>query len=854
MEHDDIDVRGRQDEEVSDNIPTDEQIELVDAEEKKKNRFLRRDTDKKEKKPKEKVLKEKKPKEKAPKEKKPKEKTPGTPKERFSWKGKGKEKAPKEKKGKEKAQKNREPKTKVPGEKKAWKKKLGMAVKKVWAFLKAFVKKAAKLVKGIYMWIYHFFDKEESEKRKAAMMEQFKKGKTVWYRGIRIKLIVAFLIPVILFVIVGMSIYFKSSDSLTATYESSANSSVNTIGQYLQLGFDSIELMGTRLSVDTAIEKYYTGSVDAIRTEGDFMDVKLAVSNESTADRYVQHIFIISGNAQTCTDEGVKDIALYDAFANSDVGKDVEENSDGMPYWISSHPELDEAADFNTEDYPLSYTRPLLNARNRKVGYIIIDVKKSFIQDILDEADISDNCIKGFITKDGNEVISGSDSFRFADTAFYKNAAASGEESGYKYVTYKGKSYLFSYSIEPITGAMICAMVPKSEILAGANVILKYTLVAVFICCLIAVIIGSVLATGMAKSFNVVNKVLKQTSDGDLTTGNIAMRRRDEFRLLSSNILNMINSMKALIVKMTSVSGNVSDSAGKVDNTSELLLEATRSIKEAVSFIDDGITQQSEDTESCLRQMSDLADRITNVHANTDEINEITITTQNTIDGGMGIITNLGERVKDTTQITKYIIQAINELNKESKAIYSIVGTINDIAEETNLLSLNASIEAARAGEAGRGFAVVSDEIRKLADQSSQAGTQIGKIITQIQEKMLKTIETAEKAEDIVAFQEEALDSTVQVFKNIKQQVTILAEDIDKITESVNGIEVAKNDTMEAIESISATSNETEAASSELSRNAAKQLEAVEELSNAVKRLKDDADDLDSSVSIFKVN
>ena len=202
----------------------------------------------------------------------------------------------------------------------------------------------------------------------------------------------------------------------------------------------------------------------------------------------------------------------------------------------------------------------------------------------------------------------------------------------------------------------------------------------------------------------------------------------------------------------------------------------------------------------------------------------------------------------------------MNELLKEmehiteiSKEIGNIITDIEDIASQTNLLALNASIEAARAGEAGRGFAVVSDEIRKLADQSSEAGRQIGEIVSRIQERMGKTIETARKADDIVSYQAEALGTTVNVFQDIKGHVTTLAHDLDTISINVKGIEMAKNDTLEAISSISATSNETEAASTELSRNADKQLKAVEVLYGAVKQLNTNSTELDESVSIFKV-
>ena len=746
---------------------------------------------------------------------------------------------------------------KEPGEKVAFGVKCKGFFKKAWSFIRKYSiivwRFLVKLYKKIVALIKSYTDKEESAKRKAAMEAAFKKGKIPWYRGIKMKLICAFLVPVILFVCVGMLIYSRSKESLTSTYESAANTSVNTLEQYLGLGFESIELIGTRISVNPIITKFYTATKDEVKTESEFMEVKTAIGGESTADKFVKHIILISSVADPCTDEGVIiNSNGYEAFIESAPGKEVQENGKINSYWISKHIELDTALKFDRDDYPIVYTRPLKNDRNKTVGYIIIDVKTDFVKNILEDADISDDCIKAFVTRDGKQIVVGDDKLYMDEQSFYKDALESGETSGHDYVKYDGETYLFSYSIEETTGAMICALVPEKEILAGANVILKYTILAILICCIVAIFTGVTMATGMSKQINVVNKVLKTTSDGDLTS-TVATKRTDEFRILSLSVLTMIESMKKLIVKMTSVSGNVSDSALQVDDNSQMLLEATKSIKEAVSYIDAGISQQSEDTENCLHQMSELADKINNVQSNTREINAIADSTQQIVDNGMNIISDLTDKVKDTTEITNYIIQAIGELNKESKAIYSIVATINDISEETNLLSLNASIEAARAGEAGRGFAVVSDEIRKLAEQSSQAGTSIAKIIGQLQNKMVATMETAERAAAIVSNQEIALDNTVEVFKNIRQQVETLAVDVDKITENIGVIEVAKNDTMEAIESISATSNETEAASNELSKSAERQLRAVEELSVAVQRLKDDAGDLDSSVSIFKV-
>lgn len=686
--------------------------------------------------------------------------------------------------------------------------------------------------------------KKTGNSRKAA------KDKGMGLRGIQVKLIGAFMIPVILFVIIGFMIYSKCSTTLNSTYEASANTSVGTLEEYLGLGFENIELMATRLSINSAITSYYTGS--EVKSESMLMDAKVALSNESTADKFIDHIIVCAKSGTACSEEGAIRGDVYNAFVESEEGKNVESEIGMGSMWISSHPAIDEVTGYDSDEYALSLVTVLKNNSNKSVGYIIIDVKTSFIQDILDNAQISDNSIKGFVLEDGSQVLSGDSDIKFTDTDFYQEALAGENLQGSKEVSYEGADYLFTYSRIEGTNMLVCAMVPQKEIMAGAQAILRYTLIAVAICAVIAIVVGSVLASGISKAIRKVNRVLKKTSDGDLT-GQISMKRKDEFNVLSSSITNMIGSMKDLILKMTNVSGHVSDSAVQVGTNSEVLLEVTKNITEAVDYINSGISQQAQDTESCLEQMNGLAERINVVHENTDEISEIAQEAQGAIENGMVIVANLGEKVQGTTEVTETIIREIRELNKESIAINSIIGTINEIAEQTNLLSLNASIEAARAGEAGRGFAVVSEEIRKLAEQSGNAGNQIGEIINHIQERLAATIETAGLAGESVAFQTEALNNTVDVFKNISQQVSKLAEDVEKITQSVGGIEQAKDDTMNAIESISTTSNQAESASEELARSTEKQLQAVEVLNDAVKRLQMDAEDLDTSVSIFKV-
>ncbi|MCM1089159.1 MAG: methyl-accepting chemotaxis protein [Muribaculaceae bacterium] len=689
---------------------------------------------------------------------------------------------------------------------------------------------------------------KEEKVQKAVRKKKFDR-KPKRTQRLQVKLIAAFLLPTILFIFTGLLIYSVSSSTLTKTYEDSANTSVGTLKEYFDLALENVKLMSTRLSVNADISNYYSGG--SKQTESMLMNVKMAINNETIADEYVAHITIIAKSGTACMENGPVKGELYNAFLESAEGQYVEANMTNGDMWIDAHPSLDELTGVTTDDYALSFVSVLNSQTNKPVGYIIIDVKRDFVQQILDDAQIGQTSVRGLILSDGAQIVSGSENIKFAEQEFYQTSAGSSEEMGSQYVTCEGEENLYAYH-KLDTNMMICALVPQKEIVAGANQILMYTIIAVVLCAFVAVILGSILAGGIAKTIHMINGALRRTSEGDLT-GQVVTKRKDEFSILSSNLTETIKGVKKLILKVTHVSGYVSDSAEAVHANSQTLLEVTGHISGAVSDINAGIVQQSKDTQDCVNQMAELAEKITEMHQSANAINELTGETRRAVNEGMVIVKELEDRVEDSTSFTKDIITDIDSLNRESEAISGIIETINAIAEETNLLSLNASIEAARAGEAGRGFAVVSTEIRKLADQSGQAGTQIGEIITHIQERMMATMETAGKAERIVGVQAEALANTITIFEKINQKINELGDDVERIARSVGHIEVTQSDTMNAIESISATSSESEAASSELGNGTDRLLQAAKELTAAVEQLRENATELDTSVSIFKI-
>lgn len=664
--------------------------------------------------------------------------------------------------------------------------------------------------------------------------------------SIKVKLFIAFLVPIVLFIVTGILIYTKCSNTLIENSETSTYTTLSTLNEYFESGFEAASLIATRLSVnETVINAYSSGATTTMVN-----DAKVAVSNEATADYLVAYITIIGDGQDTASSKGVLSADAYKAFVDSSAGQTVAASEERIT-WIGSHPEMDEILGYETSDYAISGVMPFTDRFNKPAGYIIIDIKTEYISDILTNADFGKGSIVGLVNADGSETTSGEEGFAFFAQDFYQEALAGGV-AGSNDQKHLGDDYSYVYTPVESTGGMVCALVPKDNILAGVKTIQIYLIVAIFVCAVFALVLGNLIANNIAKAIVLVNKTLKQTSSGDLTS-TLNLNRKDEFKALSFNLTNMILSMKNLIQKMMHVSGTLSESAGTVSDNAKLLFDVTKNITDAVGYIDDGISQQSTDTESCLNQMSDLATKINVVQQNVSEIDTLTATTKSAVSDGMIIVTDLSSHVNDTTNVTKEIIEEINVLNQDALSINEIIATIEDIAEETDLLSLNASIEAARAGEAGRGFAVVADNIRKFAERSNEAAGEIRKIVGALQSRMAHTIKTAGKASEIVAQQETSLNSTINIFSQIRDHVVQLSSDLENINSSIEGMELAKNDTMLAIESISATSNETEAAANELNKSVERQLHSVEELNEAVRHLQENALDLDTSVSIFKI-
>lgn len=675
--------------------------------------------------------------------------------------------------------------------------------------------------------------------------------------NIRVKLFIGLLVPVILLGIYGFKSYQMSEKAIIQNYENSSAGTLNAVSDYLGFGINIIEEKTQEFISNPEIRVYYNkkgGTEDTLTTINQQYTIQSAIELAMETNPFISGVHLLGKYGKGITTSVPVSDSLYDAFAESSEAMYITDTPKNH-VWIGSHPGLDGKLvngdkKYTEEDYALSIIRKM-NSNN---GYVIIDISMQQIIDMFAKYDLGEGSITGLVTGDGREIIIGSEEEKlFSNLAYYPNAIGSAETNGYYYENYNKEEYLFLYSKVTDADVIVCSLIPKTTILNQVDDIKKLNVGFITGACIFAVITVVFIAGGVSKAISSLMKSIAQASGGDLTTKFKLGGRNNEFGALGDGMTNMMNSIRKLIREVQEVGMKVNNSAGAMSATSEELLTATKGISQTIDDIEKGVVQQANDTEKCLLQMAGLSEQIDQVYTNTNEIEKIADNTKSIAGEGIIIVDELSIKSKATADITQNVIYKIQDFENQSKSIASFVSIINEIASQTNLLSLNASIEAARAGEAGRGFAVVADEIRKLADQSVEAANQIQKIVKEITTKTKDTIDTAKKAENIVETQTLALNKTIQVFDSINGHVNELANNLNNISVGIKRIETAKEDTIDAIQDISTVSEETAASSEEVSATALNQIDSVERMRNAAIELANNAKILQGAIKVFKV-
>ena len=675
--------------------------------------------------------------------------------------------------------------------------------------------------------------------------------------SIRAKIFLCFLVPILFLILVGVFSYKKAAAGMYDTFRDSNEQTINMANQYLDVSNSFIEAEALKYAFQSDLGKYMIGlyETDAVQRKTVINSVGSSIRASQAGNDFISNIHIVSEEdvQMLSTKAGGTVMGIYKDYKNEMLG--YSDNGKKIPEWVDYHNTLDDTLGLKQSDYIMAYQTTPQSGK----GFIVIDVKASAIQQFLDSLDMGDGSIIGFVTQSGREIISeklpdGQESTRAdGETVFYGQDFFNNleDQQTTKEVSINGKSYLFFYSRMERTNAAVCALVPMEIVNGQADDIRNVTIAVVLIACVVAVLIGIIISTGIQKNMKRISGRLEEVAEGNLTT-KVSVKGHDEFNNLAVVANHMINNNKKLVQKVSGATDTLESSAQEVRQASNVMKDYSVNIIQAIDEINDGITKQSEHAEECVRKTDTLSEEIQNVSSIAGQVEGLVSEAENMINHGMQMVQTLGERATKTTDVTIKVETSIEELKKESEIINEFVETITDISEQTNLLSLNASIEAARAGEAGRGFAVVAEEIRKLADHSAEAAGEIQNNVTHITDQTVNSVENAKQARDMVALQTEAVQEVVGVFDDMNQCMQKLFDALKEIVSSTEQADKEREDTLAAVKNISDIIAETAEGTKLVQSVAAKLQENVDTMNQTAQSLGDNMNDLKSEISVFK--
>ena len=685
--------------------------------------------------------------------------------------------------------------------------------------------------------------------------------------SLRIKLTAFFLIPVIFIVIVGVTAYSIASQGTQETYQSNAITALEQVAKYYELTFSIVESKTDQLASLSELKNLYGGAYsDSDELRSALSSIYKSAKNLAESDRIVEDLSILAFK-QTSFSVANGNYLMAD-YIGSSTAAEFEKTSDyslmsggdtgtwmGVRTFIDSY---EASKGIETQPYCAVYVKPFYNSLNEKLGYITMNVKLDISLDALGSIDLGSGSSFAFITPDGVETTRDGKSevnqTIFSYTTFYDDLKASSQSSGYEWMqdASDGKVYLYAYAKIGESGAVICGRIPESVISASVNTIRTTSIIVVIIAAVVSSLVGVFVSTSMGRAVKGISNGFEQAAKGDLTVS-INTKRKDEFGALSASANKMIENTKRLLLKVSSTADSLKTSSDDIGGASDALVDASANITSSVNEIRLGLDTQAQDAGSCLAAADQLTEKIEVVRENVKVIDDMAADADASVKSGISAVENLKVKANETSDVTKSVIVDIEALARETSSIENIVATINDIASQTNLLSLNASIEAARAGEAGRGFAVVAEEIRKLAEQSAVSAGEIGTIIASITSKTEKTATAAKHAEEIVMQQEDAVSTTLSEFNVISENVKTIASHLKDIGLQVAEMEKAKVNTLSAVEGISAVSEEAAASSAEVENTALTSQNAAKDLNDVINNLRGAADSLTTELKGFKL-
>lgn len=664
--------------------------------------------------------------------------------------------------------------------------------------------------------------------------------------SLRLQLIIGFAVPIALLIAVGMTSYYSAASGMIENYENSAVNALEMTMECLERGFAPCVANTLELANNTAAASYAQGGYDADSSGQSAVrqSVTKDIMVKQTTNDFIENIHIIpNGNILVMTTANTSNTNVQGFMQKLRESEDKEMMQQTGLVWGSRHPFIDERCGLSEEDY-IQYCSYRIGTKEQG-GLVIVDIRAEAIRNLMAQLDFGEESYMAYITADGREL-GWDESIKISSLDFYTG------EDATQYVTHNGTEYFYMARQSEITGGDFVVMVPKSSITGKADHIKRITVFMVALASVMAVLLGCIIIAGISANIGVSIHTLDEVASGNLAV-KPPKNRKHEFGRLHAAIQNTVKKIRELIEMVKQVICQVSSAGVQVNASSEDVNRMVRDVHAEIDEIGRNITQEDSEIDLCNAMMEALSTKIKQVNIDIQSMIAYIDTTKQTVSTGMDMVQMMTQQSAETSHVTNGVKEQVSILGAKLTDIVRFVDAIKDIADQTNLLSLNASIEAARAGESGKGFSVVAEEIRSLAENSGKTAEEIRKVVGEVEERAGHTFEKVKKAEEHVEAQEKTVQNTAAAFDQIHAFIVESIRQMEDVAVRVRDMDIERKHALSAMKTIHECSEQSVKSVTAVEETLKRQVVCAENLSAEAEGLKTHMQRLEEVIAAFRL-
>ncbi|MDF2925030.1 MAG: hypothetical protein K0R57_3944 [Paenibacillaceae bacterium] len=672
------------------------------------------------------------------------------------------------------------------------------------------------------------------------------------FQSVGIKLFLIFFTCIVLLVLaVGVFSYFQSkaiiedkvADATEKTIQLAADGTEQTLKMYeditMQMLTDQDFMKNLRTITNTSISAY-----DQLQAQ---QGVSTKINSFFSGKNEVSNVALIS------LMENGKDISI--ASSATPVEQIKKEPwfekviaGDGAAVWLPTR----EKGYYAATDASFGLSRLFRDPSTGSKDFVLlIELKEKLISASLEKLTLNGNTPVVVIDTDNNLVrtpVKADMGKPFGVTLTEQQQTES--QAAAKSLTIGGK--LTVYKQMKVSGWLVAAAVPVSELVKDADKIFNLTIIMVLVAMVFAIGAGFLVVLMVGRPLKILRNLMQEGEKGNLTV-RTRISSRDEIGQVGVSFNQMMEQITKLVQQTNHSAAEVLNTSNVLLNVSKQTAISAKEIAVATEEIANGASSLAVEAEKGNTITYEIGAKMKEVAKANEEMDTAATEVEKVSERGTVYMAELIAKTNDTEQMTRNMVEKVDSLKESTSSIRKVLDMLNGLTKQTNILSLNATIEAARAGAAGKGFMVVADEIRKLAEQSKHSIESVGQIIETIQREIDETVVALSDAYPVFRQQIEAVKEADLIFKQVRSQMGGLGERLGGVTQSIVKLEISQSTLNDAMSNVSAVSEESSATSQEVASLSNEQLSVSEGLVKLSENLESLSTSLQEQLTKFKV-